>query len=97
MPIRNTPREPAAKRTTKKPQGSVPVTAEPVSTAAEQGSSYRNAVIQGNEAVDLDDVRRRAYEIYEREGRPEGRHEEHWRRAEEEVRSSRIGARKRSA
>jgi hypothetical protein len=27
----------------------------------------------------------RAYEIWEREGRPEGRQEEHWRRAEQEV------------
>ena len=31
-------------------------------------------------------VRRRAYEIYESQGRPEGRHEEHWRQAEKEVR-----------
>ena len=31
-------------------------------------------------------VRRRAYEIYESQGRPEGRHEEHWRQAEAEVR-----------
>jgi hypothetical protein len=31
-------------------------------------------------------VRRRAYEIYEAQGRPEGRHEEHWRQAEKEVR-----------
>ena len=27
----------------------------------------------------------RAYEIWQQEGRPEGRQEEHWRRAEQEV------------
>ncbi len=32
-----------------------------------------------------DRVRRRAHEIWEQEGRPEGRHEEHWRRALDEV------------
>jgi hypothetical protein len=31
------------------------------------------------------EVAQRAYEIYEREGRPEGRHLEHWVRAEVEL------------
>jgi len=31
-----------------------------------------------------EEIRRRAYAMWELEGRPEGRHEEHWRRAEEE-------------
>lgn len=35
--------------------------------------------------VDEDRVRRRAHEIWEREGRPEGRQEEHWQRAMEEI------------
>ena len=30
-------------------------------------------------------LKRRAYAIWEREGRPDGRHEEHWRRAHEEM------------
>jgi hypothetical protein len=30
-------------------------------------------------------VRRRAYEIWEREGRPGGRHDDHWGRAAEEI------------
>jgi hypothetical protein len=30
-------------------------------------------------------IARRAYEIYEAEGRPEGRDEAHWRRAEAEL------------
>ncbi len=35
-----------------------------------------------------DDVARRAYEIFEREGRPEGRDLEHWLMAEAELTSS---------
>jgi len=35
---------------------------------------------------DLEDrIRRRAYEIWEREGRPEGREDDHWTLAKEEV------------
>lgn len=34
---------------------------------------------------DEDRIRRHAYEIWEREGRPMGRHDEHWRMAEEEL------------
>jgi hypothetical protein len=34
---------------------------------------------------DQDRIRRRAHEIWQREGRPEGRHEEHWARASREV------------
>jgi len=30
-------------------------------------------------------IRRRAYAIWEKEGRPQGRHEEHWRQAHEEM------------
>ena len=32
-------------------------------------------------------VRRRAYEIYEAQGRPEGHEQEHWQQAEAEVRT----------
>lgn len=32
-----------------------------------------------------DDIRRRAYELYEQDGRQEGRDREHWLRAEAEV------------
>jgi hypothetical protein len=34
---------------------------------------------------DHEQIRRRAYEIWEREGRPEGRESEHWRLAAEEI------------
>lgn len=30
-------------------------------------------------------IRRRAYALWEKEGRPEGKQEEHWRRAHEEM------------
>ena len=32
-----------------------------------------------------DRIRERAHAIWEREGRPEGKHDEHWRRAVEEI------------
>jgi len=35
--------------------------------------------------VEEDEIRRHAYEIWEREGRPEGRAEEHWRQAEADL------------
>ena len=31
------------------------------------------------------EVRARAYDIWEREGRPEGRHDDHWRQARQEL------------
>jgi hypothetical protein len=34
---------------------------------------------------DQERIRRRAHEIWEREGRPEGRHEEHWTQARQEI------------
>jgi len=37
-------------------------------------------------AEDLEDrIRRRAHQIWEREGRPEGRHDDHWTLAKEEI------------
>lgn len=35
--------------------------------------------------VHEDDVRKRAYAIWEREGRPDGRHEDHWIEAKRQV------------
>lgn len=34
-----------------------------------------------------DDVRNRAYNLWEQEGRPEGRHDEHWQQAERELKT----------
>ena len=50
-------------------------------------------------------IRRRAYEIWEREGRPNGRDQEHWREAEAELagaapgvpRTGRVGRQKAAA
>lgn len=39
-----------------------------------------------------DDIRRRAYEIWEHEGRPEGREHAHWDQARREVTAGRSGA-----
>ena len=36
-------------------------------------------------------VRARAYAIWEREGRPEGRHDEHWHQAEQELADETAG------
>jgi hypothetical protein len=32
-----------------------------------------------------DQIARRAYEIFQREGHPQGRHDDHWRQAEAEI------------
>lgn len=42
---------------------------------------------------DEDQVRMRAYDIWEREGRPEGRHADHWRRALEELKRDDVETR----
>lgn len=35
-----------------------------------------------------EEIRKRAYEIWEKEGRPEGKHQDHWSEAEREFGSS---------
>jgi Protein of unknown function (DUF2934) len=40
-----------------------------------------------NSAFPDDAIRMRSYLIWEREGRPEGRHEEHWLQAAQELRA----------
>jgi hypothetical protein len=37
------------------------------------------------------EIERRAYEIWERNGRPEGREQEHWQQAEQEIAGERGG------
>jgi hypothetical protein len=60
---------------------------ETVSTAEATIATARNAVIEGNAAIDLDAVRQRAYELYEERGGQHGLHEDDWYRAEQEVRA----------
>src|SRR5207237_1186814 len=52
------------------------------------GARLETRMHQGDE----DDIRRKAYEIWESEGRPEGRHDEHWRRAHETHRQDKDAA-----
>jgi hypothetical protein len=87
------PRNSAAKKTTNA-KTRVPTSPEPVSTAEAMIATARNAVIEGNATIDLDEVRKRAYELYEEGGRLEGRQEEHWYQAETEVRHSKNGNKK---
>jgi hypothetical protein len=60
---------------------------ETVSTADYASATSRNAVIEGASTIDADEVRRRAYEIYEERGGQHGLHEDDWYRAEQEVRA----------
>jgi hypothetical protein len=62
-------------------------TSEMVSTADYASGTARNAVIEGASAIDADEVRRRAYEIYEERGGQHGLHEDDWYRAEQEIRA----------
>jgi DNA relaxase NicK len=89
------PRNNAARKTTKE-NGAVPTTPKPVSTAGQpSGGTARNPQVQGNASLDMDEVRKRAYELYEESGN-QGNQEEHWFRAEAELRA-RTGDQKRSA
>jgi hypothetical protein len=45
----------------------------------------RRLEIQRTVTPDAETVARRAHEIWEQEGRPEGRHREHWQTAEREL------------
>ena len=80
------PRNSAAKKTTKSVTN-VPTTSQPVSTAEYTAGSARNPVVEGNGAADLDEIRKRAYELYEEDGRQDGKDGDHWRQAESEVRA----------
>jgi hypothetical protein len=95
-----TPKQPrtstAAKKTTRKKSQeidpNVPASSEPVTTAEPTVTTGRNAILEGNATFDIDDIRRRAYELYEASGRLEGQHEEHWYQAEEEFRHRKKSA-----
>lgn len=57
-------------------------------TAAEEAppTEPSAAVAPGRDPSELNErIKRRAYELWEEEGRPSGREEEHWRRAEQEI------------
>lgn len=88
----------AAKRATGKAQA----TKDPVEAAARKGAGRRTTASRaavrktaaGNaHGIDLQAlIRQRAYELWERDGRPEGRDHAHWQQAEREVGAAhRIG------
>ncbi len=63
-----------------------------VSTSESTLTTARNATIQGNAVISADEVRQRAYELYEQRGRLEGFHEQDWHEAESQLRSARNGS-----
>jgi hypothetical protein len=90
------PRSTPAKRTTT-PKNKVPSTSTPYVMGEPNEGTARNTIIQGEQDFDLDEVRKRAYELYEERGRTEGHHEADWHRAESEVRNRANGKKKKSA
>ena len=56
-----------------------------VNAARQAASPAADAEGGTGEKPDEDRIRRRAHELWEHEGRPVGRHEEHWARARREV------------
>jgi hypothetical protein len=64
----------------------------PTSTAAatRQTEPTVTAAISSGEGQPMREqaIRERAYAIWEEEGRPDGRHLDHWRRAEDEINSA---------
>lgn len=71
------------KRTTRK------AVAAPAQTIAEQPVKLSGNSNQQNDnsySMSADEVRRRAYELWEQRGREDGKHEDDWYRAENEIR-----------
>ncbi len=68
-----------------------------VAKTAPPRSSARTAAAKLADGRPLDDVERliqqRAYELWENEGRPQGREQEHWQQAEREIAGRRAGSR----
>jgi hypothetical protein len=65
-----------------------PVPIDSVSSSSQSSSSYVNpSATPGTQAHPgiEEEIRRRAYELYEERGRQEGFHEEDWARAETEI------------
>src|SRR5438270_9416825 len=62
---------------------------KPVSTSEPTAGTARNATIEGNGVISSEDIRQRAYELYEQRGRLDGFHEQDWHEAESQIRNSR--------
>ena len=61
-------------------------------TASDRGNGPAGKSTQ-NETFSSDEIAARAYQIYEREGRSDGRDMDHWLRAERELREERSKSR----
>jgi hypothetical protein len=82
------PKAGAAKTTTTKTAA-----AKPVDAKAAPKTAARKTRSGAAPAVDLQaQIRQRAYELWERDGRPEGRDDVHWAQAEREIRGTRRAA-----
>jgi hypothetical protein len=62
----------------------------PVRNCTETFLRFDRFTVSGNRETLMDDtqddpIRKRAHQIWEEEGRPHGKHDEHWRRAKSEV------------
>jgi len=61
----------------------------PAHSAPSSGGPKRPEDMAG--VPDEDEIRRRAYELWEADGRPDGRDEEYWHRAERELHQRKSG------
>ncbi|PYP90421.1 MAG: hypothetical protein DMG65_11960 [Candidatus Angelobacter sp. Gp1-AA117] len=77
-----TPRK-SAKKSTSQP---IPINSATTGAAGNGAVPEHTSAKQGHHGME-EEIRRRAYELYEQRGRHEGSHEEDWSRAEEEIRS----------
>ena len=95
-PTKTTVRSPRADTKTSPLAATEPVTAtlpvtEPVAPAKATVAPARKVVAErvateSNASIDMEAVRRRAYELYEQRGRLDGFHEQDWYTAEQELR-----------
>jgi hypothetical protein len=90
-PVEDRPGNGAAALETSDKLGAPGEPAGDLTAVAEEQGATESPEQAGRNPVD-DAIRQRAYEIWESEGRPEGREHEHWSRAEGEVGRGQQGA-----
>jgi hypothetical protein len=84
-----------AKKTSGRPQEQQSISSSSAGNAAQTSNGNGNASDTGdgpqtgNGSLSSDEIAARAYEIYEREGRSDGRDMDHWLQAEKELRAER--------
>jgi hypothetical protein len=83
-PVKKTNRKKQVTTDTDVPKSKV----SPASAGTAATGMARSTVNTGNAAVDLDQIRRRAFELYEERGRLAGYEAEDWFRAEQELRNA---------